>query len=481
MQALSARPGLGGFASGLSARPRLAAALATVALALVMWAAYGSGSVGYDQLYSLLWGDDLAEGRLPGYEAPRAPTPHPLANLLGLVLAPLGDGSLGALKAVSLLSFAALGVAAFVLGRRLFSAAVGALFAALLMTRPALVNQAMIASIDVPFLALVVSATAIEVRRPRAGVPVLVLLAVAGLLRPEAWLLAAAYWLLLVRGASSRERVKLGLLVAAPPLLWMASDILITGDALWSFHQARATSERLADAERYGDGGPVDTIEWAARSWKGLLHLVPAIVATLGAGIAIALWRRRLTVPLALLAFGVASFLVIGFAGLPLLTRYFFLSATMLCLLAAVGVLGWRELPESSRARAPARLAGLALGAALVVHVPFLVDHLNGALVKVDRAQRLQTDLQALAEEPRVRELIPRCQPVQTRLFRARPTLIWERRDDPPARIVATRELELSEGLLLLYALEERPPATPGFRRVAANDTWTALARCPRG
>lgn len=461
--------------------PTAAAVLATVALALAMWAAYGAGYVGYDQLYSLLWGDDLAEGRLPGYEAPRAPTPHPLANLIGLALAPLGDGALDALKALSLLSFGALGVAAYLLGARLLSPAAGALFAALLLTRPALVNQALIASIDIQFLALIVGAAAVEARRPRAGVPVLVLLGIAGLLRPEAWLIAAAYTLLLLRDADTRRRALMVGLTAAPPLLWMASDVAITGDPLWTFHQARATSERLADAERYGDGGPVDTIEWVARSWKGLMHVIPALVSIAGAAVAFALLRRRLAIPLALLAAGIAGFLTIGFAGLPLLTRYFFIPVAMLCLLAAAGVLGWRELPESSPRRRPARAAGIVLGLALLVHVPFLVDHLNGALVKVDRAQRLQDDLIAVAEEPRVRDAITRCQPVQTRLFRARPTLLWERRDDPPARIVATRELALGEGLLLIYRLEERPPPAAGFEPLAANRTWTVLARCPRG
>lgn len=472
---------MAGAVQALRDRPRLTAAGAVVVLALLMWAAYGSGSVGYDQLYSLLWGDELAEGRMPGYEAPRAPTPHPLANLIGLVLAPLGDGSLGALKAFSLLSFAALGVAAYVLGARLLSPAAGALFAALLLTRPTLVNQALIASIDIQFLALIVAAAAVEARRPRAGVPVLVLLGIAGLLRPEAWLIAGAYVLLLLRDASTRRRALLVALAAAPPLVWMATDVAITGDPLWTFHQARATSERLADAERYGDGGPVDTIEWVARSWKGLMHLIPALVSIAGTAIAVALLRRRLAIPLALLAAGIAGFLAIGFAGLPLLTRYFFIPVAMLCLLAAAGVLGWRELPDSSPRRGLARATGIVLGLALAVHVPFLVDHLNGAIVKVDRAQRLQDDLIAIVEQPRVRDAIPRCQPVQTRLFRARPTLLWERRDDPAARIVATRELALGEGLLLIYRLEERPPKAAGFRPIAANRTWTVLARCPRG
>ena len=448
--------------------------IAVVVIALLLWAVFGSGYVGYDQLYTLLWGDDLAEGRLPGYEAPRAPTPHPLPNLVGLLLAPLGDGSLEALKAISLLSFAALGVASYVLGSRLFSPAVGALFAALLLTRPALLNQALIASIDVPFLAVVVAAAAIEVRRPRAGVPVLVLLGIAGLIRPEAWLLVAAYvaWL---------RRPRLLALAAVAPLLWIASDLAITGDPFWSFNQARATGERLAGAERQGDGGVVDTVVFLARSWKGILQLIPALVAMAALALVAWLWRERTRVPFALIGLGTAAFLVIGFASLPLLTRYYFLPAAMLCLVAAAGTLGWRELPAGSRERRVARIAGLAMAAALLVHVPFLVDHLGGALEKIDRGQRLQNDLRSIAEEPEVRALVPRCQPVQTRLFRARPTLLWERRDDPPARIVATRHLDLSEGILLVYSLEERPLRPAGFRRVAANRRWTVLARCPRG
>ena len=454
------------------AHPRLAAAAAVVSIALLAWAVYGSGYAGYDQLYALMWGDDLAEGRLPGYEAPRAPTPHPLANLLGLALAPLGDGSLPALKAISLLSFGALAVAAHAVGTRVASSAVGALFAALVLTRAALVNQAMIASIDVPFLALVLAAAAIELRRPRAGVPVLLVLGVAGLLRPEAWLLAAAYlaWTL---PAARRERVVLVAVAAVPPLLWMLSDLWVTGDATWSFHQARATAERLGEHEDL-----LGTLAWTARSWKGLLHAVPALGAIAGLVYAVRVLRRRAAVPLVLLALGTASFLAIGFARLPLLTRYFFMPATMLALFAAVGALGWRELAPGHPERRLWRAAGLVLCAALVVDVPFEVDHLHGAQVKVKRAQRLQNDLRAIAEVPRVRELIPRCQPVQTRLFRARPTLIWARRDDPPARVVATRTLDLTEGMLLIYRLEERPPPASSFTEVARNRTWTVLAHC---
>ena len=67
------------------------------------------------------------------------------------------------------------------------------LFAALLLTRPLLVLEAGQAVIDIPFLALVLAAMIAEARHPRSGYAVPVLLGLAGLLRPEAWLLAVAW------------------------------------------------------------------------------------------------------------------------------------------------------------------------------------------------------------------------------------------------------------------------------------------------
>ena len=54
------------------------------------------------------------------------------------------------------------------------------------------------AYLDVPYVLLVLGALLVEVRRPRAGAPVLALLALAGLLRPEAWVFSGLYWLYLV-------------------------------------------------------------------------------------------------------------------------------------------------------------------------------------------------------------------------------------------------------------------------------------------
>ena len=54
------------------------------------------------------------------------------------------------------------------------------------------------AYVDVPYLLLVLCAVLLETRRRRAGAPVLALLALAGLLRPEAWVFSGLYWLYLL-------------------------------------------------------------------------------------------------------------------------------------------------------------------------------------------------------------------------------------------------------------------------------------------
>jgi hypothetical protein len=94
---------------------------------------------------------------------------------------------------------------------------------------------------------LVLGALLVVSRRPRAGAPVLALLALAGLLRPEAWAFSGLYWLYAIgwapafvrrrRGSggpapvaadprrSRREIALLALLAAAGPLVWVLSDL----------------------------------------------------------------------------------------------------------------------------------------------------------------------------------------------------------------------------------------------------------------
>ena len=114
-----------------------------------------------------------------------------------------------------LLCFGVLVWLAYRLGAELFSPAVGVVTALVVLTRPALERDALLGYQDTPFAVLIVWAVLLEARRPKRGVPVLVLLAVAGLMRPEAWALAGLYALYMWRGASNRERAVYAGLTAA--------------------------------------------------------------------------------------------------------------------------------------------------------------------------------------------------------------------------------------------------------------------------
>ena len=72
---------------------RARAAGVVALLAALAWALAGRGLVNYDTLYALVWGRDVAHGTVPDLEVPIAPTPHPLATLGGIVLAPLSASS----------------------------------------------------------------------------------------------------------------------------------------------------------------------------------------------------------------------------------------------------------------------------------------------------------------------------------------------------------------------------------------------------
>ncbi|MFL5895131.1 MAG: hypothetical protein ACJ76Z_08450, partial [Thermoleophilaceae bacterium] len=201
--------------------------------AIFAW--FGHAFLNYDTFYALVWGSDLAHGRTPQYDVAVAPTPHPLAELVGIVLSPFGSHAEDLMLALGLLGLGMLAVGLFRLGQELFGTWVGVVAALVVITRVPILNFGIRGYVDLPTVALVVWAAVLEVRRPHRGTPVLILLGLAGLLRPEAWLYGAAYWLWLVAtGPDRRQIVRWTALAAAAPLIWMASDLLISGDALHS-------------------------------------------------------------------------------------------------------------------------------------------------------------------------------------------------------------------------------------------------------
>src|SRR4051812_28817227 len=229
-------------------RPRPALvlpALSAIALgALVALVFAPARLVNYDTEYALLWGHDVVHGRTPDYGVAFAPTPHPLATLVGAAGSLVGVGfGEGLFLVLAFLALGTLGWLVYALGAAWFNPATGILAALIVLTREPILSYGVRAYVDIPYICLLLGALLVETRRARAGTPVLVLIALAGLLRPEAWLFALAYAAWLWRGgALTRTHVAL---VLGAPVLWALSDLAITGDPLHSLTGTRSTAEDL--------------------------------------------------------------------------------------------------------------------------------------------------------------------------------------------------------------------------------------------
>ena len=178
---------------------RWAAIPAIVVGAVVLRLIAGVGFANYDTLYALAWGGQLSRGETPAYGVAIAPTPHPLVEALGLVLSPLSPHAIVTVAvALAFLALSACGWVIYTLGALWFGRAAGALAALIFLTRVPVLSYGVRAYVDLPYLLLILGALLVESRRPRAGAPVLGLLAVAGLLRPEAWSFSGLYWLYVI-------------------------------------------------------------------------------------------------------------------------------------------------------------------------------------------------------------------------------------------------------------------------------------------
>ncbi len=367
----------------------------------------------YDTYWALVWGREALHGVTPSFEAYAAPTPHPLWNLWATLCdLVLGGWADRALVLTCVLAFVGLVWATYRVGLACFGRLSGIVAALCVGSSFAFLLLAARAYVDMPFLCAVLWAAALEAQRPRRGLPVLALLTIAGLLRPEAWLLAGAYWLWLGRP------VGLLALLAAAPVLWALSDLVITGDPLFSLH---STSDLAAALGR--DRGithvPTAFVRFLADTARPPVFLL----GLLGSGL---IWRARgrlraLHVPVALLGGGTVAFVLSGGAGLSILPRYLTVPTVGVCLLAGYAVGGFAEL-EPGRLRALWRRGAIVCGvlgvAFLVIRAPSfgrLADELrfikqtHSEVVRLDAARRDR-----------------RCAPVTMPTYRLVPDLLFE-------------------------------------------------------
>jgi hypothetical protein len=309
----------------------------------------------YDSAYSLIWGRELLDGQLPSFDAYRAPTEHPLAVAFAAVLSPLGNAAPRVWLAVTVAAFCLLVAGVYRLGRAAFTPWVGAVAALLLLSRLSYPFLAARGYVDIPYLALVVWAGALETERPRRGRAVWRLLLLAGLLRPEAWILLGAYWLWCAWPAQPlARRVRTAAYAAVAPVLWVLTDLVATGDPAFSL---RHTSSLANDLQRTRPASEAPSL--AVHALSGSLKWPVLAGALLGVALAVAFARRRAAVPLALAASGIATFAAIAAAGLSVIDRYLAITAVALLVFAGFAIAGFSLLPRGHRARRPWMAAAL--------------------------------------------------------------------------------------------------------------------------
>ena len=450
-------------------------------IALVLYLAFEGGVAGRDGWHTLLWGTELASGRLPDYQAPFAPTPHPLLILYAAVLSPLGQSALPVLLATAMVALGAIAVGLFRLGERLYAWPVGLLAAAIVLTRDTFLYYGVRAGVDVMTLALIVWAAVLEAHRPRRGGPVLVVLLFAGLLRPEAWLFAGAYWLWLMPDRGWRARIGLGALTAVAPALWALSDFAVTGDPLWSLH---GTRELASELERQTGVSALPARTWGAAN-RILSQPELLLVGAGGLVGALAFFRRATALPIAILVIDAAAFVALAVFGLPLNARYLLPAGLVVLLFVAVAGLGWTAVSAERRARVAWIAGGIAALAVLAVSLPRQQPAIAALRADVVAREANESDLRALLETSRVRRTLGRCGPLIAPNIRLRPQYAYltDRRE---RGVAVGRGRGLPDRGVFVRSVPKPEPSGRGivrvppspYRELARNRSWLAYASC---
>ncbi len=403
----------------------------------------------YDSYYALIWGRDILHLHLPDFQVYRAPTEHPLAIAFGVLMSIFGHGGDRLMILGSIGSFVALVAGLYRLGRLTFGPVVGGIAAVVLCTRFDYEYYAAQGYLDFAYMALVVWAGALEAERSRRGTPVFVLLAAAGLLRPEAWLLSGLYlsWCVWPAGAAWLGRsvgaaaakpgfprlLGYALLTVAGPVLWACVDWVVTGDPTYSLHSTTGLAEELGRTQGLKNI-PGSTWQFMVRLDK--LPLVLAAVA--GVGISVLLVPRRVRVPLALLVSGLLTFALLGAAGTSVIDRYLLTPAVLVMLFGALAIGGWSLLEPGTALR---RFWMIGAAAVVLYGVAAAATTLSIASIETELSFRNDAH-QALArvlKDPLVRGKLKRCGPLSLPNHKLMPDARWIL-DEGPRAIVARSE-----------------------------------------
>jgi hypothetical protein len=303
------------------------------------------------------WGQALARGERPLFDL-GATTPKPLAALLGALVVPLPPER--ALAVVVALALGVLAASLFAAAYREGGAVAAAVAVVVLAAGARLNVTAAFAYIDAVVAAFVLAGVAL---RGRLRIGALVL---AGLLRPETWVLAAVAGFGETAGSLRRRTGGALLAGVVAPALWIVSDLALMRDPLGTLHWQ---SERLRK-QSVGDVPWTDVPGdfWAALTKEG--GAVLALAGALGLGLHYVRAKRRGSpdpLPLAVaVVWSVLLALETHYGG-GLNSRYLLPLVAVLAL--GCGLLAARFLPSRLLVRSPWPAVAVAAGALVFVTI----------------------------------------------------------------------------------------------------------------
>jgi hypothetical protein len=506
------------------ARKWLAPVAWVAAVSALLLLIFPTGFPNYDTIYALVWGRELAHGTGPDYGGALPPTPHPLADLLGLVTTPIGDGAITVTMIAAYVSLGLIGYLVYRLGSLWFDRWIGAVAAAIVLTRAPFLSNGIRAYVDLPYIAFCLGALAVESRRSRAGWPVLALLVPAGLLRPEAWLFSVAYLAYLLidpeqlrlrlerfrRRRTRATRVPLepadtqsaglirpalvgarGTLVAlialtlAGPILWVLFDAITTGEPLYSLTGTQATVEMLKRKT-----GLVDLVLYGPRAVGEVLQWPGMVGALGGVVLSFAFMRRRAALGIAAAVLALAAFALLACAGLAIIARYTMLAAAILSIFVAAALLGWRLLDRDHPWRRRWQLFSGVVLAMFVIWLPNQWDLDSRVDTDLTNQSRIENDLTDLIDAGAFE---PLCGKIAVPNHRAVPRLAFGLEIEPTQIISASEEGIPRRGYFVApaspfvihnFILDPNDrtrislKAPRRFREVAHNESWRVYRRC---
>jgi hypothetical protein len=266
-------------------------------------------------------------------------------------------------------------------------------------------------------------------------------------------------------------------------VIWLLSDLLVTGNPLWSLTNTRHTASTLGRVSGIGN-----VPEYIPRRIGEILRPAALVGAALGGVLSLRLLSRRAAPAAIGGVLAVVVFAIFASVGLPINTRYAFLAAAFLAIFCGAGVFGWTRLPRGDRRRRLWMLAGTAVLVWIVAAAPGQYRAVHRELDKLSRQQSIEGDLVALVDD---HTITLRCGTVGVPNHAPVPLLALYLATSP-ASVVNGQYGRLREGVYVDpasreveddYVLDPRDPHVPvsippGFASAGGNASWLVFRRC---